>query len=190
MTDQIKALLVDLDGTLVDTEEANYAAYAAALDEAGVRISRETFAATAFGRSWRQFLPILLGNSGTLDQAERIARRKAELYADRLHLTTSSAGLIALVGAMRPVCRTALVTSASRANSTAVLGHHKLNGLFDLIIAGDDVTRHKPDPEAYWLAAERLKVTPCECLVFEDSDVGVTAATAFGARVVRVTPPR
>lgn len=187
---RVKALLVDLDGTLVDTEEANYAAYGAALEEAGVRISRETFAATAFGRSWRQFLPILLGDPDALDRSERIARRKAELYADNLHLTTRSAGLIALIGTMRPVCRTALVTSASRANSAAVLGHHDLGGLFDLIVAGDDVTRHKPDPEAYQLAAERLGVTADECLVFEDSDVGVAAATTFGARVIRVTPPR
>jgi HAD superfamily hydrolase (TIGR01509 family) len=58
---------------------------------------------------------------------------------------------------------------------------------FDLVITGDDVQKHKPDPEAYRLAATRLGLTPEQCLVFEDSDIGMAAGLAFGAQVLRIS---
>jgi HAD superfamily hydrolase (TIGR01509 family) len=58
--------------------------------------------------------------------------------------------------------------------------------LFDVVVTGDDVVRHKPDPEAYRIAAERLAVPVEACLVFEDSDAGVASAVAAGMAVVRV----
>lgn len=180
------ALLVDLDGTLVDTADANYRAYAAALDEAGVRLARAEFDRVAQGRNWRQFLPAML--AGAAAQPEAVAARKAELYGGCLHLTVVNGGVARLVALSRPGCRTALVTTASRPNAEAILRYHDLAGLFDVVVTGSDVSRHKPDPEAYRLAAAKLGVSPRDCVAIEDSEAGVASALAFGAAIIRVQP--
>lgn len=185
----ISAMLVDLDGTLVDTAAANHAAYAGALADAGIEVDRTEFDHVAAGRNWRQFLPELIAASGRQADASAVAARKAELYPGKLALTEVNEPLVALIRFSRPTWRTALVTTASGANARAVLAHHGLSDLFDVIVTGTDVARHKPDPEAYFLAASRLHCVPSECLVIEDSDIGVASAHAFGAACLRVRFP-
>ena len=182
----VQALLVDMDGTLVDTAEANYQAYHDALREVGATISRDAFQQVSAGRNWRQFLPALL-ESAPAAQAEQVAARKAAIYPAKLELTRLNHGLVRLIETLRPACRTALVTTASAANATAVLAAHDLERLFDLVVSGSDVTRHKPDPEAYMLAAERLQVAPDDCLIIEDSAIGIASAAAFGAPFLKIS---
>jgi HAD superfamily hydrolase (TIGR01509 family) len=179
-----RALLVDLDGTLVDTRTANFSAYAAALAEAGVAVDRASWDRVAEGRNWRQFLPGLLAGTG-VDPAS-VAARKASLYPRYLSETRLNERLAALVRTVRTRCATGLVSTASAASARAVLRHHDIESLFDIVITGSDVVRHKPAPDAYLLASTRLRVSPAECLVFEDSDIGVAAAAAFGARCRRI----
>ena len=83
--------------------------------------------------------------------------------------------------------QTVLVTTASGESVGAILRQFDLGRAFDLVVTGDEVTRHKPDPEAYLLALARLQLEPAKCLAFEDSDVGVASARAAGIPVVRVT---
>jgi beta-phosphoglucomutase len=175
----VKALLVDLDGTLVDTAEANFAAYRAALEPCGVALTREWWLANGFGRNWRQFLPELLGESGAA--AQDVAARKAALYPDYLPQTLLNQPLVKLIEWLKPAARTALVTAASRSATDLLLDFHDLRRLFDEVVTGDDVAEHKPSPLAFEAAAQRLGVTCAECLVIEDSDVGIAAAAAFGA---------
>lgn len=182
----IKAVLVDLDGTLVDTAPANYLAYAQALRAVGVEVERARFDRIAAGRNWRQFLPPLLEASCASGEAAAVAADKARLYPALLTHSVLNQPLAALIQAGKPVWRTALVTTASAANAAAVLRHHGIDTLFDVIVTGSDVARHKPDPQAYWIAAERLGVEPSECLVFEDSDIGMAAGKAFGAPCIRI----
>jgi beta-phosphoglucomutase len=178
------AILVDLDGTLVDTAEANFQAYAAALLEAGIIMNRERFEQASEGRNWRQFLPALL--DGAEASPATIAARKAALYPSFLHLTTANEGVRRLLAASRTHWLSALVTTASRRNVEAILAHHDLAPLFDRVVTGNDVARHKPDPEAYQLAAKWLGVAPEACVALEDTDIGAASASAFGAAVIRV----
>jgi len=178
------ALLVDLDGTLVDTADANYAAYSAALREVGVSVERDAFERASHGKNWKSFLPTLLDGVDAAPAA--VAWRKAELYPSFFHLTRLNQAVKRLLVMSRGVWRTALVTTASRRNAEAILQFHGLRDLFDEIVTGDDALRHKPDPEAYRLAAKRLGVAPDLCIAVEDSDVGVASASAFGAAVLRV----
>lgn len=182
----LKALLVDLDGTLVDTSDANFAAYQAALAKAGVAITREWWDANGFGRSWRQFLPELLAGRPDVDPRS-VADEKARIYPDFLDKVRVNASLVSLLEKLRPKVRAALVTTASRAGADAVLDRHGLRCLFDTIVTGDDVTAHKPSPEAFAEAARRLEVTPEDCLIVEDSSIGVAAARAFGASFLLVS---
>jgi beta-phosphoglucomutase len=181
----VSALMFDLDGTLVDTRAANYAAYAGALAEVGVTIDAQTFEVLAHGRNWRWFLPRILGPEAA-DQAGAVAARKAELYPALVGEARPNPRMVALAKAAHGHVPTCVVTTASAANARAVLVRHGLAGLFDLVVSGDDVARHKPDPEAYALAAARLGVAPARCLAFEDSDPGAASAAAAGMAVIRV----
>ncbi|QHI96770.1 HAD-IA family hydrolase [Xylophilus rhododendri] len=186
---KIKAYLVDLDGTLADTSEANFRAYAQALQEgAGIDIDRATFEREAFGRNWRQFLPGMIERAGVQAEPAGIARRKTELYRQTLVHARFNEALVLLLGSRADGVHAALVTTASAANVASVLAQRPdIAALFDLVVTGDDVQRHKPDPEAYVQAAQRLGVAAGDCLVIEDSDIGMGAGLAFGARVLRVS---
>ena len=181
-----KALLVDLDGTLIDTSEANYLAYAAALDSVAVKLDRAHWRASCEGRNWRQFLPDLVGHLPGVDPA-MVAAKKAALYPAKLSNSRVNRGLVRRLHAARTRAKIALVTTASRANAGAALRHHVLTDLFDVVVTGCDVDHHKPSPDAFQLAADRLGVAPKDCLVFEDSAIGRSAAAAFGARCIAVS---
>lgn len=183
----VHAYLVDFDGTLADTSHANYLAYAGALHEVGLAIGREQFDKEAFGRNWREFLPALLKQNGIHADPAAIAARKVALYRSSASNIRFNEALVLLLKNRSAPVKAALVTSASAANVKAALaGRAELRELFDILITGDDVKRHKPDPQGYEMAAQQLGVLPENCIVFEDSDVGVMAGLAFGAPLLRI----
>jgi len=184
---ELRALLFDLDGTLIDSAKANYAAYSRALREFGVLMEPEEIGRAAAGRQWREFLPALLRRAGLELDPASIARRKGELYRETLGELRVNVGLLALAASVRPKMKTALVTTASGESVRAILRHFDVGNSFDHVITGDDVIRHKPDPEAYLLALERLQLDSRQCLAFEDSEVGAESAEAAKIPVVRVT---
>jgi beta-phosphoglucomutase-like phosphatase (HAD superfamily) len=183
---KLRGLLFDLDGTLIDSAEANHAAYARALREVGAVFDTAEVARRAAGRQWRQFVPELLSAAGIACDAGDVARRKGELYREVIGELRLNVPLLALASSVRPALKTALVTTASALNVQAILGHFALLDAFDVVMTGDDVSRHKPDPEAYLMALARLALGAEDCVAFEDSDVGVASATAAGIAVVRV----
>ena len=180
----LRAVLVDLDCTLVESDDANAAAYAEALREFGVPVEAADVAPRIRGRSWRDFLPELIGAGSDVDPAA-VARRKQALYPGHFGLLRLNGGLVDLIGGLRGRFALGLVTTASRRSAKPLLAHFALDSLFDTMVLGDDVARLKPDPEAYQLAAARLQVAPGECIVIEDSEVGIAAARAFGGHVLR-----
>lgn len=182
----LRALMVDLDGTLASTARANQLAYTSALAEVGVTISQEDFNDRVQGRHWREFLPGILAEAGSLAKPEAIAKRKGEIYGELASAIEVNVALVELLVTSRPQLKTALVTSAARGSVTNLLRAHNLESLFDTVVTGDDVEHHKPHPEAYLTAAARLDVRPEECLIFEDSDVGIGSAKAFGGHVLRI----
>ena len=97
------------------------------------------------------------------------------------------AGVVAFVDTLRAhAVPLAVATSARRADAVELLEPLGLLDRFAVIVAAEDVTRGKPDPEAYLQAARRLGATPESCLVFEDAIVGVQAARGSGMRVFGV----
>jgi beta-phosphoglucomutase-like phosphatase (HAD superfamily) len=81
----------------------------------------------------------------------------------------------------------AVGTSASRGDVESLLGALGLRGYFEVIVTAEDVALGKPDPAVYLESARRLGSAPSECLVFEDSLVGVVAARRAGMRAIGVT---
>ncbi len=180
----ITALLFDLDGTLVDTWEANYLSYRDSLAEFGITCSREAFA-PCFGGHWRDFLPHL---AGTIDQHRLllIHHRKQALYPGHLATVRANAPLIALLRAAHPAWTTGLVTTASRGNAALLLAHLGIADAFDCIITGDDVSHPKPAPDGYRRCLEELNASAAGSLAFEDSPTGIAAARAAGLSVLVV----
>ncbi len=122
-----------------------------------------------------------------------------EVYARRQQLFmdgVATADLMPMPGADRAVrllheagYPLAVASSGARHYLKTVLGRLDLLQYFSALVSGEDVTRGKPDPEPYLLAAERLGVAPGECVVFEDADVGVRSAKAAGAICIGVPNP-
>jgi HAD superfamily hydrolase (TIGR01509 family) len=180
----VQALLFDLDGTLVDTREANYQAYRDAFAESGHELTPDAFAGT-WGRDSRDFIPDLLPGIG-LDAVDTIRAAKSRLYAEQLHRTNLNEALIAFLRMMAPTHRTALVSTAKSVNGRQLLDVHGLTPLFDVVVWGDDVEKSKPDPEGYLRALDLLGADPASALAFEDSETGRQAALAAGLPVLEV----
>ena len=180
----VQALLFDLDGTLVDTREANYLAYRDAFAESGHELTVDVFA-TTWGRDSRDFIPDRLPGIGQ-GGVDTIRAAKSRLYADQLHRTTVNESLIAFLRLMSPTHRTALVSTAKSGNGRQILDVHGLTPLFDVVVWGDDVEKSKPDPEGYLRALELLGADAADALAFEDSETGRLAALAAGLPVLEV----
>ena len=180
----VGALLFDLDGTLVDTVEANFEAYRGAFAESGYELTREEFVAT-WGLDSRDFIPALVPGIEAA-AVDAIRATKSRLYAGQLHRTVVNEALVAFLRLVAPVHPTALVSTAKSLNGQQLLDAHGLDGLFDVVVWGDQVSRSKPDPEGYRRALAQLGVEPSACLAFEDSATGREAALAAGVLVLEV----
>ncbi|WP_432586068.1 HAD-IA family hydrolase [Streptomyces sp. HD1123-B1] len=174
------ALLFDNDGTLVSSMESVVRCWTRWAGEYGV--SEEEFAAVELhGRPANDII-------GDLLPAERIAGARARI--DALELADVPGGVKLLPGTAElltglPAARWAVVTSANATLAAARLTEVGLRP--GTLITADDITRGKPDPEPFLLAAERLGVDPARCVAFEDAPAGLASARAAGMRTVALT---
>lgn len=181
----IKGLFFDLDGTLVNTYEADFLAYRDAIEEVmGVSVEREAFMATN-GMEMRQKLAVLVPGF-TTEQANQIAAGKKKHYKNHLHATVPNDSLLAFLADMAEHHVTALVTTAKQQNAEAVLEKYGISNLFDIKIFGDGVANPKPHPESYLKALEISGLPADEVLAFEDSESGIESAHAAGIKTIHV----
>lgn len=184
-----RAVLWDLDGTLVDSEEYHWLAWQETLAVEGVRITREQFAAS-FGRRNASFLQEWLGpDAGTAD-VQRVGDAKEACYR-RLIL---SRGCSPLPGAVELVIglheagwAQVIASSAPRLNVDAMLDALRIDVYFHALVSSEDVQEGKPDPQVFFVGASRVGVPPARCVVVEDSVSGVEAARRAGMRSVGVS---
>ena len=179
-----KLAMVDLDGTLVFTLEANALAYARALAEYGFTLTREDYAAHCDGRAYRDFLPEIMGADSPYIEA--VHDRKIALYGECLTAAEPNGPLLDILRGLKPTYILALVTTASRPNVEGVLRHFGLEDFFDLVVTQEDVKIAKPDPGCYNELIARCGVKREDCLIFEDSASGVAAALASGCQTLVV----
>ncbi|MFE2285834.1 HAD-IA family hydrolase [Streptomyces sp. NPDC059443] len=177
------ALLFDNDGTLVSSMESVHRCWARWAREYG--ITEEAFAAVELhGRPAAEIIADLLPELPEGARAGALARIEA------LEVEDVPGGVVLLPGTKEllsalPPGRWAVVTSATRPLAGARLREVGID--FPEMVAADDITRGKPDPEPFLLAAARLGVDPARCVVFEDAPAGLAAGRAAGMTTVALT---
>jgi sugar-phosphatase len=172
-----EALLFDNDGTLVSTMESVNRCWTRWAREYG--ITAEDFARVGLhGRPAAEIAADLLPTDVVPEAVARIEQLEVDDVAGGVVLLPGTAELLAQL----PADRWAVVTSATRRLAEARLEEVGIRP--KMLIAADDITRGKPDPEPYLLGAARLGVDPVRCVVFEDAPAGLTAGRAAGMRTV------
>jgi beta-phosphoglucomutase len=189
----LQAVLFDLDGVLVDTAEFHFLAWKRLAGELNLPFDRQAnHGFRGVGRM--ECLDKLLGQHAhcfVVEEKLLLAERKNSYYLDFLNslspadLEEGARGLAMGLRALSDGGARLAVVSASK-NARLVLHLLRIADWFDVIIDGSDVTRGKPDPQCFLLAAERLRVAPAQCVVVEDADAGLKAARAAGMPTVGV----
>ena len=184
-----RAVLWDLDGTLIDSEEFHWIAWHDTLANRGVSITREQFL-SSFGQRNDAIISRWLGAAATPDCITEIANAKEQLFRDLIRKT----GIAPLPGVAGWLCRLheqgwlqAIASSAPRLNIDAVLEALGSAQYFDVIVSAEEVQRGKPDPEVYLSAASRLGTPPARCIVVEDAAAGIEGARRAGMRSIGVS---
>ena len=181
---EIKLIISDFDGTLVDTFKANYHAYEKAFSDCGFSLTESEYK-NAFGFRYDDFM----AEKGISDtkMREEIRKKKAVYYPKFFSLLKLNEPLVAfIVNAKKSGVKTVLASTATKKNLMNALNYLKINNLFDVILTGEDTTRGKPNPEIYEKA---LKVCDCNAknaFVFEDSAVGCEAARRAGIAYIKI----
>ncbi|MEG0806963.1 MAG: HAD family phosphatase [Alistipes sp.] len=182
---QIRLLLLDFDGTLADTRQANARAYVATLREVGYALTEQEYTAHYFGMRCNEFLLHI----GITDPAERerLRLRKIALYPTFFDTLRLNQSLWEFCQAFRAAGgRAWIVSTGSRANIDNAMQHLHLTQGIDGILSGADIAQSKPAPDCFTEVMRREGVTPQQTLIFEDSAIGIEAARRSGASYVVV----
>jgi HAD superfamily hydrolase (TIGR01509 family) len=180
-----RAYLFDCDGTIVDSMPLHYIAWKKALGEWNCGFEEDLFYSWG-GRPVKEIITALNEMQGLNMPVDGVAKRKESLYFELENELKAIPEVIEHIEAKHGHIPLAVV-SGSRRNSVL----HSLSALglldkFDALICAEDYERGKPAPDCFLTAAARLGVEPRDCLVFEDTEMGIEAATSAGMASVRV----
>jgi beta-phosphoglucomutase family hydrolase len=183
-----RAYLFDCDGTIVDSMPLHYIAWKKALAEWNCPFEEELFYSWG-GRPVREIITALNEMHGLAMPVDSVAKRKESLYFELEDQLKAIPDVIEHIEAKHGHIPLAVVSGSRR---TSVL--HSLSALglvekFDVLVCAEDYARGKPAPDCFLKAAEQLRVAPEDCLVFEDTEMGIEAAKAAGMSWVRVPAP-
>lgn len=178
----MKAVILDLDGLLVDTEPIFFKAVRDVLRENGILVSPRDYIETDVQKG-KSLVKILARNNGFLD-GDRVQNRIYRKYAGLLSVTP---GKLLLVEGAREALKAlhgdfklGIATSSKRVYAKALLRKARISQYFTAMVCREDVRRLKPYPDCYLLAASRLRMKPKDCVAVEDSERGLRAAIAAG----------
>src|SRR5271154_5612839 len=174
-----KAYLFDCDGTIADSMPLHYIAWSKALSEWNCTFSEELFYAWG-GMPVADIISALNVKHGLNMPVEGVALRKEQLYFEILPQLKAVPEVLEHIEARHGQIPFAVVSGSTRDSVTASLKALQILDRFDTLVCAGDYARSKPDPEPFLIAAERLGKTPADCLVFEDTAMGIQAATAAG----------
>jgi len=188
------AVLWDMDGTLIDSEDLHWHSWRETMASEGITITHDQFLAS-FGQRNDSIIPAWLGAKISTERIRTIETAKEEMF----RLLVRERGVSPLRGVAEWIHRLkesgwlqAIASSAPRQNVETVVNALGIAGYFQILVSAEDVSRGKPDPEVFLLAASRLGVPPERCIVIEDAAAGIEGARRAGMwsiAVSRSNPP-
>ncbi|PFO06325.1 beta-phosphoglucomutase [Bacillus sp. AFS076308] len=187
---EISAVIFDLDGVIVSTDEYHYEAWKQISDQEQIYFDREINERLR-GVSRMESLDIILSHSDkTYSETEKhlLAQRKNDIYCELLNNLSPNdilPGVINLLLGLKARDIKIAIGSSSK-NTPFILNQIGLTTNFDAIADGNSIKNSKPDPEVFLLAAKMLGVEPEECAVIEDAQAGIDAAKAAGMKAVGI----
>lgn len=181
----IEAVIFDLDGVLVTTDELHYEAWKRLGKEIGITNFTKEDNIRQRGVSRMASLEILLEKTDKMyidEEKEELAARKNAYYLESLKQLSADDVLPGALDVLKKLKENGIKTAVGSASKNApeILERTELIPYLDKIACGLDVTKSKPDPEVFLVAADKLGVAYENCLVVEDSDAGIEAAKAGG----------
>ncbi|HJU55627.1 MAG TPA: HAD family phosphatase [Pyrinomonadaceae bacterium] len=183
-----RAVLWDVDGTLIDSAEYHWLTWRETLLGEGYELTRAQFDAS-FGRRNDEILRGYFGENLSAAEVARIGEAKEVRYRELV----GARGIEPLPGVRRWLgklktegWRQALASSAPRLNLEAILKALGLEDFFDAIASAEDVERGKPDPQIFLAAAAKVQVPAAGCVVVEDAPAGIEAARRAEMRSIGV----
>jgi beta-phosphoglucomutase family hydrolase len=183
-----KAYLFDCDGTIVDSMPLHYVAWKTVLAEWGCSFDEELFYSWG-GMPVAEIIAALNVREGLAMPVEEITRRKEGMYYKILPELKAVPEVLEHIQMSHGKIPFAVVSGSTRDSVTRSLRALGILDRFETLVCAGDYTKSKPDPEPFLIAAERLGVAPEDCLVFEDTEMGIQAATAAGMASVKVLQP-
>jgi len=183
-----KAYLFDCDGTIADSMPLHYVAWRNVLAEWGCEFDEEIFYAWG-GMPVAEIISTLNRRHGLTMPIEEVAKRKEDAYYAALPSLKAVPEVLEHIEDQFGRIPFAVVSGSTKDSVVASLESLKILDRFDMLVCAGDYAKSKPDPEPFLMAAQRLGIAPESCLVFEDTDMGIQAATAAGMASVKVPPP-
>ena len=188
----IDAVIFDMDGVLVDARDWHYEALNQALATVGLIINRAEHLTTYDGLSTKQKMRMLTLEHGLPESLHGFLNDLKQRYTmqivnARCHPVFEHEYLLSSL--QRAGFKIAVASNSIRASVETIMQKAELISYFDAVLSNQDVANAKPAPDIYLAAAERLGITPERCLVIEDNENGIRAATAAGTQVLAVTSP-
>ncbi len=182
------AYLFDCDGTVADSMPLHYRAWKKALAEWNCEFDEKLFYAWG-GMPVVEIISTLNSQRGLNMPVEAVGRRKEALYYELLPELKAVPEVLEHIEEAHGRIPIAVVSGSTRESVTVSLVTLNLLDRFDTMVCAGEYKKSKPDPEAFLLAAKKLGVEPESCLVFEDTEMGIQAATAAGMASVKIPLP-
>ncbi len=185
-------VIFDLDGVMVSTDDYHYSAWKKISDELHLDFD-ESINNQLRGGGRMESLDIILGNREmSLEEKTEFAEKKNDLYRESLSSLNKEDLLPGVMDFLTELKlkKIPMAIGSSSKNAVTILEKLGLSEWFDVIIDGTKISKSKPDPEVFIMAANAMNLSAHRCVVFEDAQAGVEAGIKGGMRVIGVGPAK
>lgn len=176
---EYSAIIFDCDGTLVDSMPVHYVAWHRTMSRYAIGFPEDRFYALG-GMPSDKIIGMLSAEQGIEVDVHQAAVEKEATFLELIHLLEPIEAVFELARASRGQIPIAVASGGFREIILRQLKQVGCHDWFDAIVTAEDTVRHKPHPDVFLEAARRMSVPPANCLVYEDSDLGIEAARAAG----------
>ena len=182
----IRAVIFDLDGVIVTTDDCHYNAWKKMADDEGIYFDRKINERLR-GVSRMESLEIILERAEkeyTHEEKKELAEKKNRIYVELINKLTPKDILPGVLNNLNQLKKSGIKVAigSSSKNTPIILRQIGLSSFFDAVSDGNNISHSKPDPEVFLKAAEMLKVAPKNCMIVEDADAGIEAGKRAGMK--------